>query len=136
MDLHFADAKEKKLHDCSICPASQKATRKCGEPGYQNAKTAKFKVDDHGRLYTFCPGKATWDAEIARIYRDCLFAYHTGILPKEKHFQDQEELFVECYPAFVEAYTQRKYGRVWQDVNTFTGEVFKVIGKMFGKRGK
>lgn len=63
-------------------------------------------------------------------------AYHTGILPEDGHFKDQPELFTECYPSFVEHYTQRRYGRVWQDVNTFAGEVLKIIGKMFGSGKK
>jgi hypothetical protein len=133
VDLHFADAKEKKIHDCNQCPAQQKAQRKCAEKGFRNAKTARFRVDERGQKYTFCPGKATWFERTARVYQECYFAFHTGILPKEGHFQDQDELFVEAYPAFVHHYTQRKYGRVWQDVNEFASEVFKAIGKMFGK---
>ena len=134
VDLHFADAKDKKIHDCRVCPKAQKAQRKCGNPGYENAKTARYRVDERSRKYTFCPGKATWDVSIAIVYRDCFLAYHTGILPGEGHFQEQSELFVECYPFFVEQFTERRYGRVWQDVNTFTGEVFKTIGKMLGSK--
>ena len=99
-----------------------------------NAKSAKWQVDERGGKYAFCPGKATWDVSIIRTYRACTLAFHTGILPREGHFETQDELFVEAYPAFVDHYIARKYGRVWQDVNQFTGEVFKAIGKMFGSK--
>jgi len=132
VDLHFAEAKDKKIHDCAVCPAAQKAQRKCGEPGFENSKTARFRVDERGQKFTFCPGKATWYADIVKTYQECSLAFHTGILPREGHFSDQSELFVECYQAFVESYTERRYGRVWQDVSTFAEGVLKVIAKMFG----
>lgn len=41
-------------------------------------------------------------------------------------------MFTSCYPIFAEIWRERSYARVWADVNTFTEEIFKAIGKMFG----
>lgn len=85
-----------------------------------------------GRMYTFCPAKATWYPEVVQTYRECKLAFYTGILPKEGSFHDQSEMFVDCFPAFVDHYTERKYGRVWQDVNNFANEILKTVRKWFG----
>jgi hypothetical protein len=119
-----------------VCPASVKAQRKCENPGFVHSKTARFKVDDHSKKYMFCPGKATWYERTVLTYQQCVFALETGILPKDGHFEVQEEFFNDAYPAFVHHYNERKYGRVWQDVNEFTTHVFKAIsGMLGGKKG-
>jgi len=100
------------------------------------AKKPKWRVDERGMRYTFCPGKATWSHSMAKVFNECVFAFHTGILPTEGTYGEQSDLFVEVYPFFVQSWTERRYGRVWQDVNKFAEGCFKVIGKMFGgKKG-
>jgi hypothetical protein len=89
-------------------------------------------VDSRGQKYTFCPGKATWSPTIIETFQECKAAYFTGILPLEGNFLDQSPQFVKVYPLFCEIWRERNYARVWQDVNKFAEEVFKVIGKMFG----
>ncbi len=83
--------------------------------------------------FAFCPGKATWYEEIITLYDDCRVALETGILPKGGALEDQDPLFLEAFPAFVQAWRERSYDRVWNDVRTFTKSVLEAV---FGKKGK
>lgn len=125
------------MHDCSVCPQAQKATRKCDQEGFENTKGRGWRVDSRSLTYKFCPGKATWYPEIFDTFEECRLAYYTGILPGEGNFFDQHELFVECYPSFIEHWRERHYGRIWRDVEEFTEKVLEAVGKMFGgKKGR
>lgn len=133
VDLYCTDAKNKKIHDCSICPESQKRVRKCQQIKLNVFPKEKYSVDNISDYkYRFCPGRATWYEKTVETFRQCLFAYQTGILPREGSLQNQDEFFGAAYPIFVEYYTRKKYRTVWRDVSDFTNEIFKTIGKMFG----
>lgn len=88
-------------------------------------------VDESSPRYRFCPGKATWYPWLDDVYGACLVAYQTGILPKGGGFEDQDELFVEAFPAFIQRWRDRTYDRIWKDVRDFTGSVLQAV---FGKR--
>lgn len=89
------------------------------------------KVDAISVQQTFCPGKATWFEEIQEIYQDCRVALETGILPKEGSLEDQDELFTDVFPTFVERWRERAYERTWSDVRAFTKVVLEAV---FGKK--
>lgn len=107
--------------------------RKCQEPGFSNLKKP-WRIDDYSLSYTFCPGKATWFEEILSLFRQCRVAMETGIMPKEGSFEDQDTLFCDVFPAFVERWKDRFYAMVWRDVRKFTQQVLQSI--FSGKKGK
>lgn len=88
-------------------------------------------MDSQGLLFDFCPGKATWYAEIAEVFQQCRIAMETGILPKDGSLEDQDALFVECFTDFVFRWKDRQYQRIWGDVHVFTKNVLESI---FGKK--
>lgn len=93
------------------------------------------RVDRYGSRYPFCPGKVTWYPYLQRLFDQCLVAKETGLLPEPGGINDQDEGFCDALPTFIEKYTWRRYGRVWQDVNGIIPKVLEAVGKMFtGKK--
>ena len=90
-------------------------------------------MDDYSIEISFCPGKATWYPEIAELFEKCRLAYEVGILPRKGVLEDQDELFSEVFPFFVDRWVHRKYYKVWHDVAEFTPSVLTAIGKMISK---
>jgi hypothetical protein len=90
-------------------------------------------VDQVSLKYSFCPGKATWYPEVAKVFEWCRIALETGILPEEGSYLDQPALFVEVFPTFVERWRERSYQRVWLDISEFSPKVIEAFGKLFGK---
>lgn len=87
-------------------------------------------MDELSYKYQFCPGKATWYAEVAELFEMCLMSMRTGILPKDGSFLDQDELFVEVFPFFVQRWNERAYYRVWSDVRSYvTDTANSIMGK-------
>lgn len=56
---------------------------------------------------------------MAQVFEQCRVAVETGILPRQGSLEDQDELFVEVFPTFVERWRARSYVRVWDDVRAF-----------------
>ena len=77
--------------------------------------------------YSFCPGKATWYVEVAELFEQCRVAMVTGIMPRGPRMDDQDALFAEAFPVFIERWTERNYQRVWADVGEFTNSVLKAV---------
>ena len=136
VDLWFTDNKNKRIYNCSTCRKNPNVAlqRKCDEPGFENLKKPRA-VDSLGVELTFCPGKATWYAEISDAFEQCRVALESGILPKEGALEDQDELFCEVFYTFVERWRTRQYKLLWNDVGEFVEAIFKSFsGK--GGRGK
>ena len=91
-------------------------------------------VDKHGTKWPFCPGKATWYPEIQTVFDQCLIAKDTSILPKPGLIADQDEIFTAVFGYFLEKYSWRGYGRVWQDVGDVIPKVLEAIAKMLGAK--
>lgn len=89
-----------------------------------------WKVDQAGAAFPFCPGKARWYPEIQQLFNECKAAYLTGYLPAPGDFWDQYSAFCESYHVFVERWEERKYQRVWRDVNKILPEVVKAFGEV------
>lgn len=138
VDLHFMDPTQRRTkYSCAKCPVSLKKQRKCEDPGFSNLKNP-VAPDDHSLKYSFCVAKATWFPRAARLYDQCRVACETGIMPKGTSLDEQEYLFTDVFPAFVERWKTRTYYRTWNDVFDFAPEVLKAIAnmikKMFGNR--
>lgn len=132
VDLYFAEERDKKRFRCSGCKAQK--DRRCGERGFENLSRKPMKVGEGSLAYPFCPGKATWYAEITELFEPCRVALETGIMPKRGSMEDQPELFVTVFPVFLERWRDRHYQRVWQDV---WHAVKTVLNSVFGKgKGK
>ena len=133
MDIYFADPKALKQYNCSQCPDSVKRQRKCQEEGFDNLRTLKH-IDEYGIRVNFCPGKATWFPRIEILFSECFVARKTSLLPKSGSLEDQDYLFTEVFPYFVERWEYRSKVKMWSDIHDFTGKVFEAIGKMFGSK--
>ena len=120
-----------KQFDCGQCAESTKKQRNCQDNGFDNIKIKK-SVDEFGTKVSFCPGKATWHNEVIDLFHECHVAYLTGILPRSGGLEHQDSKFSEVFPIFIEKWENRKYLKVWSDVNDFTAKVFEAISKMFG----
>lgn len=51
----------------------------------------------------------------------------TGILPKAGSFEDQDEIFTDCLPVFVQKWKDRQYNRIWLDVHEHTQKVLEAV---------
>jgi hypothetical protein len=131
--MYFADVKSLKQFNCRQCPETVKRQRKCQEEGFDNLKLLKH-IDEYGLKVNFCPGKATWFEKMDLLFSQCLITRKTGLLPKTGSFEDQDYLFTEVFPFFVERWEYRSKVRMWTDIHEFTGKVFEAIGKMFGSK--
>ena len=130
IDLHFADKKAVDSYNCNICkrnPANAQA-RRCEEPGFDNLKKPR-KVDDRSLEYRFCPGKATWYPEIYELFYQCRVALETGIMPNRGSFIEQDEMFVDVFPFFVDRWKERFYGRIWKDTQEYVKSILEALFK-------
>lgn len=138
IDLSFASAKDRRKWHCATCrhkTPGRAEVLKCGEDDFNVLARKRQQVDRHGPRYSFCPGKATWYYDIARVFQECRVTLETGILPRDGGLKDQEDLFVHVFPTFVEHFRHRSYARVWDDVGEVIPKVLEVIASMFtGKK--
>lgn len=133
--MYFANAKDRDTYDCGKCRKFKpyRAVKlQCADDGFSMLEKKPLRIDKHGSRYPFCPGKATWYPQIDEVFRQCLVAKETGLLPKAGGLQDQSALFNQAFSTFIEKYTWRRYGRVWQDVNEIIPKVLDAVGKMLG----
>lgn len=102
-------------YTCSKCvlKPSTAVERRCGVDSYDVIKPRQ--IDLQSAKYTFCPGKATWFEPIVDVYQECRVALETGILPDKGSIKDQDALFVDVFPFFVQRWTDRRYARIWKD---------------------
>jgi len=116
IDFYWANEKSKRSYKCSTCNEANKKKRKCQDDGYEHSKKG-WQIDDFSINQLFCPGKATWSHEMAKLFLDCKTAYIIGEYPDPGRLEDQEATFSEVYPTFVERWEERKYFRNWQMFN-------------------
>lgn len=120
---------------CSNCNEVVAKQRRCGEEGFNNVKKP-FSLDEVGMKFNFCPGKATWFVDIVDLYESCRVAMETGILPERGTLGEQDELFVEVFPTFVDRWKTRTYQKIWADVGDFANIVLKSVANMLGAKTK
>lgn len=132
IELHFADANEKKLFTCKGCKF--KEVRKCKDEGFDNVKGIGISINKRGIKFPFCPGKATWYPEIVELFDSCRVAVQTGIMPLRGALADQSYEFYDVFPTFVDLWKKRTYQSIWDDVIDHTEAVLVKTG-LVKKRG-
>ena len=133
MDMRFAEKKTLKQYDCKTCKKPMKAQNKCEMDGYNNSKRP-IQLDKYSLQLSFCPAKATWSHRAAVLFGQCRLAYETGIMPEAGSLEDQEALFSEVFPFFVERWSYRKDQFFWKNVSDLSQGMVESIGKMLGAK--
>lgn len=68
-----------------------------------------MRVREGGELYGFCPGKATWDANAAHLFRLLCLTALTGVFYSSGGLKDQPNWYVELAAWFVPCYDNMKF---------------------------
>jgi hypothetical protein len=64
-------------------------------------------------MFSFCPGKATWDKDVVSVYRALKISAESGTMWGEGGISDQPEWWIELLAWFLPRYSDlRFYGRV------------------------
>jgi hypothetical protein len=116
--LTFADKAELRKSGrnftCSKCDDSVKKLRRCQEDRFDftekdNASIWPMQVEKGGPQFGFCPGKATWDSQVAELYKILEISYHTKHLPFSGPLLDQPAWFVDCLHMFMTMYDDLRF---------------------------
>ena len=112
LELQFAGERAKDF-SCASCHARVQKLRRCRED--------KFDFDDHdapfwpiriqqgGGLYSFCPGKATWDQETKAIYSAIVVCAETHTQWQNGGIADQPSWWIDLVSSFVPMYNEMKF---------------------------
>lgn len=68
-----------------------------------------MQVEKGGELYSFCPGKSTWDSEAIAVYQALVCCAETGIMLEEGSLSDQPDWWVELIAWFLPYYSDLKF---------------------------
>lgn len=66
-------------------------------------------IEPGGTLFSFCPGKATWDRETMSTYHLLTIASETGALYLTGGLVDQPDWFVDLLGWFLPRYNDRQF---------------------------
>lgn len=90
-------------------------------------------VERGGQLYGFCPGKATWDSNIAGIYQALVICAETGIMLEDGPLVDQSDWWVDLLSWFLPYYDDMKF---WSRAKAILGSdsTKSADKKILGKR--
>lgn len=66
-------------------------------------------VHKGGELYSFCPGKATWDHDVVDLYRLLVIGSTTGVMLESGGLLDQPEWWVENLSWFAPRFDEYKF---------------------------
>lgn len=133
MELSYAEPDEAKRFQCATCPELNKKRRKCESEGFENVPVGSRVNNINGKLFRFCPGKATWYPEIIELFQQCELAAETGIMPDRGAFLDQDATFADVFPTFVSLRSEKKYIRQMKDLQTI---LVRLLEAAFGGKGK
>ncbi len=82
LDILHAPADRRQAFTCSSCPENVKKLRRCQEDriDFTDADGAiwPMRVFEGGGLYSFCPGKASWDHTVIAVYQALVVCRETG----------------------------------------------------------
>lgn len=62
-----------------------------------------------GEQYGFCPGKATWDPEVASIFSTLVVSAETGVMMKAGGLEDQPAEWIELLSEFLPKYSDQRF---------------------------
>lgn len=82
LDFIYAPPDRQKAFTCSTCPESVKKLRRCQEDRMDftdaDGHIWPMRVYEGGGLYSFCPGKASWDHNVLAVYQALVVCKETG----------------------------------------------------------
>ncbi len=84
-----------------------------------------MQVHKGGNTYGFCPGKATWDAEVTTLFRALHVATVTGTMWETGGLKDQPTWWVDLLSWFIQRY----------DAENFSSKARMVLGDGSVKNG-
>ena len=116
MDIAYAPPDRSKAFNCSTCPEGVKKIRRCREDrmDFTDSDGAiwPMRVMEGGGLYSFCPGRATWDAQAMAIFSALQVCHQTGAHWVEGGISDQPSWWVDLVSEFLPRMDdQRFYSR-------------------------
>lgn len=116
-------AKSGRAFNCSTCPEMIQKKRRCHEDRWdftEDDDPSIFPIYIHkgGAQYGFCPAKATWDDEVATLFRTLHIAATTGAMWENGSLKEQPTWWVELLSWFIQRY----------DGENFSSKVRAVMG--------
>lgn len=116
-ELSFADharlKKSGRSFDCQNCPKAIQSLRRCREDreDFTEADGSLWPmyIEKGGDLFSFCPGKATWDHEAVGLFRLLLVSAETGKLYESGGLADQPDWWIEMSSWFLRRYDDAKF---------------------------
>lgn len=117
IELLFADTARLKssgrCFTCSECPDAIKTLRRCEEDRWdfteEDASFWPIQITPEGGFFSFCPGKATWDMEVANIFRMLVITAETGQLLEKGAILDQQRWYIELLSWFLPRYNDLRF---------------------------
>ena len=116
-ELSFADharlKKSGRSFDCQNCPKSIQSLRRCQEDreDFTEADGSLWPmyIEKGGDLFSFCPGKATWDHEAVGLFRLLVVSAETGKLYESGGLSDQPDWWIETLSWFIPRYKTHEF---------------------------
>lgn len=112
LDLNYFPAKGVSF-ECSTCPKSIQKNNRCREDRMdfteKDGSIWPMYVTKGSLLFSFCPGKATWDRELVSIYRSLKIAAESGTMWIAGGIGDQPEWWIELLSWFLPRYNDLRF---------------------------
>lgn len=113
MELQNASPERAKLFDCSRCPAATQKARRCREDreDFSSEDNSLFPIyiEKGGNLYSYCPGKATWDSSLYGLYQSLVICSETGHMLESGALVDQSDWWVDLLSWFLPYYSDARF---------------------------
>lgn len=123
MELLFSAKPETaKTFRCHGCPIKTQQRRRCREDRWDFTEADNkigpngftevvwpIQIQQGGALWSFCPGKATWDPEAIGIFRLMLISAETGTMLEKGGLLDQPDWFIDLLAWFIPRLEEIKF---------------------------
>lgn len=111
MELMFTETNDR--FNCFKCSENTKKLRRCRENRFdfteKDGNIWPMYINDTRHLFSFCPGKATWDHEAVERFNILLLTAETGQMLVAGGMIDQPEWFIDNASWFVPKYDSIKF---------------------------
>lgn len=116
IELQNATPERAKSFDCSRCPTKTQVSRRCREDreDFTSEDAAFFPmyIEKGGNLYSYCPGKATWNPNHYALYQALVISAETGKMLEDGPISEQPDWWIDLLSWFIPYYSdQRFYAR-------------------------
>lgn len=122
MELAQAPAERRREFSCSTCPANVRKQRRCEDPREdftdEDDPFWPIMITKGGEMYSFCPGKSQWDANVAALYQSLVIATETGIMFEDGPLSEQPAWWIDVLSWFIPAYKNTQF---WSRANAILG---------------